>query len=607
MKRARHLWRGMWWVAALLLALWLGPRSLPVRAAGDCQELLVNGGFENEDGWVLGVTPLTPQYATYKWHSGDRSLALGIVQGGNVQSYSSARQTVTIPGDAGKVTLSAWVYAMADGAVTTDYMELALLSADGGTILDKPWYSRNDSRTWNQMTFDLSRWRGYTLQIYFNVYNDGLGGTAGMFLDDVSLVACPAVTSTPSPQPSTLTPTSTATAPPASPTITPIVVTATHTPWIVTATFTPTPGPPPTQTPAVATQTPVVATQTPIIVPTTTYTPWPTVGPVPEGCIDLLYNGDFEKDLACWVTKPLELQVQGVTTPVHGGSWALRLGTQDRNVESYSSVRQYVTIPAGYASVTLEFWAYTWSEDSAGADRQELALLAADESVIAKPWRRLDNDRTWMGHGIPLQAYSGGAIWIYFNVYNDGAGGRTAMFLDDVRLLACGAAATSAIPSCAPGATCCMPATSPGGPTAGPMTVTPVALATAPAASATAPAASATAPAASATAPAASATAPAASATAPAAAALAPLNTFTPEVTRVALALTPRPTPTVRLGIGLQVTPTPTPAPSLLARFWRQFTSRLPQGWQRALLVAVVVLAGLVLIWRATRGPGSVV
>ena len=43
---------------------------------------------------------------------------------------------------------------------------------------------------WNQLSFDLTRWRGRTLQVYFNVYNNGVGGTAGRFLDDVSLTAC---------------------------------------------------------------------------------------------------------------------------------------------------------------------------------------------------------------------------------------------------------------------------------------------------------------------------------------------------------------------------------------------------------------------------------
>jgi hypothetical protein len=40
------------------------------------------------------------------------------------------------------------------------------------------------------LVFDLSAWRGRTFQLYFNVYNDGLGGMAQMYLDDVALVVC---------------------------------------------------------------------------------------------------------------------------------------------------------------------------------------------------------------------------------------------------------------------------------------------------------------------------------------------------------------------------------------------------------------------------------
>ena len=50
------------------------------------------------------------------------------------------------------------------------------------------------------MTFDLSAWRGRTLQIYMSVYNDGRGGTAAMFLDDVSLLVCGPNVSTATPE-----------------------------------------------------------------------------------------------------------------------------------------------------------------------------------------------------------------------------------------------------------------------------------------------------------------------------------------------------------------------------------------------------------------------
>ena len=138
---------------------------------------------------MLGPNPVTPQYVTFTKHSGNQSLMLGITSGANVESFSSARQTVTIPATATQTTLTFWFYAMASSPATTDYMEVVLLDS-AGAILTKPWLSHNDSQLWNQMSFDLSPWRGQTVQLYFNVYNDGLGGTAAMFLDDVSLTAC---------------------------------------------------------------------------------------------------------------------------------------------------------------------------------------------------------------------------------------------------------------------------------------------------------------------------------------------------------------------------------------------------------------------------------
>ena len=111
-------------------------------------------------------------------HSGNQSLLLGITSGANVQSFSSARQTVTIPATATQTTLSFWFYAMASSPATTDYMEVVLLDT-AGAILTKPWYSHNDSQMWNQMSFDLSPWRGQTVQLYFNVYNDGAGRDRG--------------------------------------------------------------------------------------------------------------------------------------------------------------------------------------------------------------------------------------------------------------------------------------------------------------------------------------------------------------------------------------------------------------------------------------------
>ena len=88
------LWRALsgLCVAALALGLAVGPAVAPAHAQ-TCTELLINGGFETDAGWQLGVSPVMPQYVTYAKHSGNRSLVLGITSGANIQSFSSARQT----------------------------------------------------------------------------------------------------------------------------------------------------------------------------------------------------------------------------------------------------------------------------------------------------------------------------------------------------------------------------------------------------------------------------------------------------------------------------------------------------------------------------------
>ncbi len=194
--------------AAACLAACLAPLARDALAEG-CTELIADGGFEAGGAWVLGATALPPQYVTHISHSGNRSLAFGITEGRNVNGYSSARQAVVVPAAPDRVTLSWWFYAAAEGQVGGDKMQAALLNADGATqyVL---WTSWAGSGTWQRLTFDLSRWRGRALQVYFGVYNDGVGGTLTMYLDDVSLSACVSgtapVTATPSASPSATQP-----------------------------------------------------------------------------------------------------------------------------------------------------------------------------------------------------------------------------------------------------------------------------------------------------------------------------------------------------------------------------------------------------------------
>ncbi len=567
--------------ARLLMCLFLvlGVAVMPAVAAPrvlaqSCPNLIVDGGFETGGGWVLGPNPVTPQYVTFTKHSGNQSLMLGITSGANVESFSSARQTVMIPATATQTTLTFWFFAIAGAPATTDYMEVVLLDS-AGAILTKPWVSHNNSQLWNQMSFDLSPWRGQTVQLYFNVYNDGLGGTAAMFLDDVSLTACTGgvtlvptggVTLVPSGTPS---PTPTPSGTPAPVCVDAIVngdfaggltswqpvgdlagIASVSNPvhstpfaiqlgsltqnlnglatlrqlvtiptgysqhtlgvWIYTQAQSGTDadfqeialwnssgtaivarlwGPSRQNNPAwqpllfdvsgFAGQTLFVSfsvnndgaggrtamvvddvrlqscnatpgpVTTPTRTPTRTATPWATtppvtaippiitLTPVPPGCVDLLQNGGFEGGWPPWIVPYNPILPQIVTSPVFTGAYSAQFGSQTQNVSSYSSARQWVTIPWSHPRVVLQFWANTWAQSLSGEDRQQAVLLAPGDTVMSVPWKVLENNRIWQPHSFELIGLAGQTFAVYFNVINDGVGGRTAMFVDDARLWAC--------------------------------------------------------------------------------------------------------------------------------------------------------------------------
>ncbi len=72
-----------------------------------CVNLLQNGNFETNDGWIFGEDPVPPGYVTEPKVSGNRSVRLGNPPGGaaDVKTFSSVRQLVTVPAATDTLTL----------------------------------------------------------------------------------------------------------------------------------------------------------------------------------------------------------------------------------------------------------------------------------------------------------------------------------------------------------------------------------------------------------------------------------------------------------------------------------------------------------------------
>lgn len=173
-----------------------------------------------------------------------------------------------------------------------------------------------------------------------------------------------------------------------------------------------------------------------------------------------LVNPGFETE-AGWLF-PATTHTAGYSTDRHHtGARSARAGivTPGVNVLSYSSVQQAVSIPADATAVTLSVWLYPLSGegalpglaaatpgelDAAAAsadapdapvgDRQYVLLLNEYGAVMERLWWTRSNARAWQQQAFDLTAYAGRTVRVHVGVYNDGAGGATGLYVDDVTL-----------------------------------------------------------------------------------------------------------------------------------------------------------------------------
>jgi hypothetical protein len=301
----------------------------------------------------------------------------------------------------------------------------------------------------------------------------------------------------------------------------------------------------------------------------------------------MLLNTSFE-DGQGWSFGKTKLQPGYVYDNPHTGYRSVLLGnayTDRRNYNSYSSVRQRVSLPRGpFLTAYLEFWHYTIS-DQEPDDYQELVILDARGKTLGVLWRENRNDRQWLMKQVDMTRFLGKSIYVYFNTRNHGEPGRAAMYVDDVSLLLCAPLTAENIAS---------PSGPPAGltPTPSPVTIpeavlattTPVAVAT----NALTQPEFATAIPASSTTP-----APSASAASPSP----PSSPATGETEQVAtIIFTPTTMPEIL------ATPTPLGADKLVPK---QTTSNIWKIIQRALVYAVVAIGLLIvafLVYRIIMG-----
>jgi hypothetical protein len=154
------------------------------------RQLLVNPGFESGtlSSWSSpGVAPAPA--VTNSWaHSGGYSARLGTVgtNGAEPSGDSTVVQSVAIPSSANTATLSFWYWGATTDSVTYDWQEAQVRDASGAKLA-QVMRTASNTQVWTQVIFDATAYKGRTVQLWFNVHQDGYGDLTYMYVDDVSL------------------------------------------------------------------------------------------------------------------------------------------------------------------------------------------------------------------------------------------------------------------------------------------------------------------------------------------------------------------------------------------------------------------------------------
>jgi hypothetical protein len=378
----------------------------------ECSELVVNGDFETASVWDLQ----NAFYDSEMFNGGKQSLRLGN-QDPYVNPASSSTaisSLINIPGDAKQATLRLWLFPKSISTASSnpsvaepgenfygpatdanDIQAIDLLTANGATL--KTLWEKNGSnnQNWSLLQFSLLDYVNQSVKLGFRVVNDGNGNATSLYVDDVSLSTCPTIYSPEEYTNETLSP------------------------------------------------------------------------DAPEACANQMVNSGFET-AGGWGIPYTAYPARYTDLVKYSGSRSMQTGiVYAYNRYSYSDAWQTVYIPTTASSANLNMYVKmysteaplgneqpddnhlaesdphfatgaTWGDSPLAYDAMYILILNPYTGAIRqtlRTWTARNND--WKLQTFDLTAYRGQSIRIQFGTYNDGYGGVTAMFADDVRVDVC--------------------------------------------------------------------------------------------------------------------------------------------------------------------------
>jgi photosystem II stability/assembly factor-like uncharacterized protein len=170
---------------------------------------------------------------------------------------------------------------------------------------------------------------------------------------------------------------------------------------------------------------------------------------------DVMVNGGFEGRDG-WDLPDTPRDAAFTRELAHSGAWSVRVGsvnTATVTAVAYSSARQVVTLPVDALTATLSAQLFPVSGATGGVvasplaglpagraaldgDAQYVLVLSADGGQVLEilDWM-LSNAQRWQSHTYDLSHYAGQTVMLHFGVVNDGVGGQSGLYVDDVALV----------------------------------------------------------------------------------------------------------------------------------------------------------------------------
>jgi len=157
-------------------------------------ELIINGGFETGPPAAPWVQSSNAGEMIH--HLGARTGNWGVYMGGGEDVIDQIYQQVTIPIDASSPRLSYWRLIRTEDSIYTVYDEMrcVIWDTDGDVLAFCGEFSNVDqSQDWIRETYNMSAFRGQTVNVGFKAFNDFSLPTQ-FFVDDASLLTVSSTT-----------------------------------------------------------------------------------------------------------------------------------------------------------------------------------------------------------------------------------------------------------------------------------------------------------------------------------------------------------------------------------------------------------------------------